>query len=313
MASATFPKPGFSINTLGANDIGLIKLSQPITDIDADGGQPRSGARRRSASRSRWSASAPRSACGGGMHRRRVRRSRTASRSRARPFGVSDTNLLCFIQTDNKGKCQGDSGGPSFAMIDGRATIVGVTSFGDQNCAQFGADTRTDAEQGVPAVAHPPARRLRDRPGLPERQVCFNKKCIAQPFSDTGIGSTCTAGTECDSGQCADGPDGKRCTEMLHRRRRQRLPRRPRLPRRRRHLRRVLAARRTAAAATRAAAAPRRCCSASRSSASCSAAAGAPADRSDRGLQGRLQQRRYLLAECLVERKQHLHISSGVR
>ena len=59
---------------------------------------------------------------------------------------LSDGNVLCFDQTNGKGKCEGDSGGPSFAMIGGVQTIVGTTSFGDQNCAMFGVDTRTDIE-----------------------------------------------------------------------------------------------------------------------------------------------------------------------
>src|SRR5690606_10842560 len=32
-SAAVYPKPGFSINNLGKNDIGLIKLSQAVTDI----------------------------------------------------------------------------------------------------------------------------------------------------------------------------------------------------------------------------------------------------------------------------------------
>src|SRR6185503_18805935 len=44
------------------------------------------------------------------------------------------------------GQCQGDSGGPTFVEIEGAQTVVGVTSFGDQDCAILGADTRVDAE-----------------------------------------------------------------------------------------------------------------------------------------------------------------------
>ncbi len=59
---------------------------------------------------------------------------------------LSDANVLCFAQGDGKGKCEGDSGGPTFAMIDGVAQVIGVTSFGDNDCAVFGVDTRTDIE-----------------------------------------------------------------------------------------------------------------------------------------------------------------------
>jgi len=67
----------------------------------------------------------------------------------------SDTNLLCFSQTNNRGTCSGDSGGPAFAVIDGKQTVVGVTSFGDMQCADYGADTRVDVEQPF-LVAHVP-------------------------------------------------------------------------------------------------------------------------------------------------------------
>lgn len=50
-----------------------------------------------------------------------------------------DANLICFDQTDGKGQCNGDSGGPAF---DDQGIVIGVVSFGDQNCTQFGADTR---------------------------------------------------------------------------------------------------------------------------------------------------------------------------
>ena len=59
---------------------------------------------------------------------------------------AKDENLLCFAQTDGKGKCHGDSGGPTFMMQGGVPVVVGVTSFGDGACEIVGADTRTDAE-----------------------------------------------------------------------------------------------------------------------------------------------------------------------
>ena len=61
-------------------------------------------------------------------------------------FGFSDASLLCFDQEDGIGKCVGDSGGPSLLDIDGTTHVVGVTSFGDQNCAIFGSDTRVNAQ-----------------------------------------------------------------------------------------------------------------------------------------------------------------------
>lgn len=43
-----------------------------------------------------------------------------------------------------KNTCSGDSGGPALVTIDGKPTVVGVVSYGDQNCQQFGGDSRTD-------------------------------------------------------------------------------------------------------------------------------------------------------------------------
>jgi len=56
---------------------------------------------------------------------------------------LSDTQ----IKYSDKGKntCNGDSGGPAFLQVGGRWQIVGVTSFGDRGCTQYGVDTRVDA------------------------------------------------------------------------------------------------------------------------------------------------------------------------
>ncbi len=49
--------------------------------------------------------------------------------------------LIMADQTDGTGSCSGDSGGP--VLFNG--TVVGVTSFGDQNCTQYGAYGRVQA------------------------------------------------------------------------------------------------------------------------------------------------------------------------
>jgi MYXO-CTERM domain-containing protein len=54
-----------------------------------------------------------------------------------------DELLICYDQTDGTGKCNGDSGGPSF---DSAGVVIGVTSFGDTDCVQFGADTNVAGE-----------------------------------------------------------------------------------------------------------------------------------------------------------------------
>jgi MYXO-CTERM domain-containing protein len=42
--------------------------------------------------------------------------------------------------------CNGDSGGPALLARNGVEELVGLTSFGDQTCVQYGVDTRVDAE-----------------------------------------------------------------------------------------------------------------------------------------------------------------------
>jgi MYXO-CTERM domain-containing protein len=52
-----------------------------------------------------------------------------------------DALLIIADQSDGTGSCSGDSGGP--VLMNG--TVVGVTSFGDQNCTQYGAYGRVQA------------------------------------------------------------------------------------------------------------------------------------------------------------------------
>jgi len=207
-SSAVYAKPGFSINNLGKNDIGLIKLAKAVTDVTP-------------VPVNLVAAKAPvgikvtmvgfgATAVGGGGSvgiEYVVEQTSTACTS----FAGSDADLLCFSQVSGKGRCQGDSGGPSFAMIDGRLTQVGVTSFGDQNCAQFGADTRTDAERDF-MLQYVPSLECSTDADCPEGRMCFQKKCIAMPFTDTGLGDACTTSTECDSGTCAQGDGANYCS-----------------------------------------------------------------------------------------------------
>ena len=111
--------------------------------------------------------------------------------------GASDANLLCFNQTDTKGKCSGDSGGPSFAMINGKQTVVGVTSFGDQNCQQFGADTRTNIEKQFLLATAPVLAGACTGDAECNGGLCFQGMCIAQPFAGNGLGVDCTMAANC--------------------------------------------------------------------------------------------------------------------
>ncbi|MEO8703514.1 MAG: trypsin-like serine protease [Kofleriaceae bacterium] len=211
-AAETIKNPAFSLQGLGANDIGLIRLAVPMTGVqpspvNLDKAMAPVGVK---VDMVGYGATAQ---GGGGTVGKQFELLGRTSVSCSN-IGASDGKLLCFSQTDNKGKCQGDSGGPSFAMINGVPTVVGVTSFGDQTCSQFGADTRTDAEMAfllehIPEL-NPTCETDDDcAPGL-----CFRGQCIAEPFTGGGLGAACLDGTTCDSGQCASGPGGMLCTEL---------------------------------------------------------------------------------------------------
>jgi hypothetical protein len=61
--------------------------------------------------------------------------------------GITNALSLCFDQTAQAGICEGDSGGPTFISLGGTSQLVGIHSFGDQNCIQYGVDTRLDGER----------------------------------------------------------------------------------------------------------------------------------------------------------------------
>jgi hypothetical protein len=153
--------------------------------------------------------------------------------------GVSNSRFLCFDQTDGRGKCNGDSGGPSFATIDGVQKVVGITSFGDQDCQIFGADMRVDASRDF-IMEHAPELDCQadgacndacgegaattdpdcsscaidadcDGDGT---QVCdVAGACVAAPFSPGGLGAECGEDLPaCGSGLCATADGESLCT-----------------------------------------------------------------------------------------------------
>lgn len=209
-ASMTIPKAGFSLNSLGANDIGLIKLATPITGIVPSpvNLDPAAAPVGTVVTMVGFGATQLGGFGSAGVQFALTQRTSTACST----WGLSDTNLLCFNQQDSKGKCQGDSGGPSFAMIDGKQTVVGVTSFGDQDCAAFGADTRSDVEKAFLEANVPSLKPCTMDSECGADKICFRMACIAQPFAPTGLGATCTSGADCESGVCATDGDGMKCT-----------------------------------------------------------------------------------------------------
>jgi hypothetical protein len=208
MAADTIPDPMFNVSALGQYDSGLIKLATPVTGVkpipvNFDASKAPVGVQ---VTMVGFGATAV--GGGGSVGVEYVVQQTSVS---CAGDGGSDANLLCFSQVSGKGKCSGDSGGPSFAKLGGKLVEVGVTSFGDQTCAQFGADTRTDAEKAF-ILQHVPELVCSKDSDCPMGDSCFLQQCIVTPFSPTGLGSTCTANDGCDSGMCAMGPGGQKCT-----------------------------------------------------------------------------------------------------
>ena len=211
-ATATYPKPTFNINALGSNDVGLIHLDKPVDGIPPIPINFNAAMAPVGVTVTMVGFGATSVGGGGSVGIQFVLQNRTST-SCSQLGGGSNTNLLCFNQTDTKGKCSGDSGGPSFAMISGKMTVVGITSFGDQNCAQFGADTRTDAEKDFILQTAPVLNGSCMNDGeCMNGGVCFQMHCIAQPFAGNGLGVDCTAPTGCESGICLAGPGGMKCS-----------------------------------------------------------------------------------------------------
>lgn len=211
-ASATFKDPLFDQAHLGSHDMGLIQLATPVTDvipspINLNPAMAPVGTIATIVGYG-LTTQPPGNSTGVEFELR----NRISIPCSSKSIG-SDLNLLCFSQDDHKGTCSGDSGGPAFAVINGTQTVVGVTSFGDQQCASYGADTRIDIEQPFLAQHVPELVGCLADQDCPAHRVCFAHACIAQPFGPNGIGSVCNTAADCDSATCAvSSQDGKRCS-----------------------------------------------------------------------------------------------------
>jgi uncharacterized protein (TIGR03382 family) len=211
-ASATVFDPGFEATNLGHNDMGLITLSSPLTGIalavpnlhhdDAPPGivveMVGYGATEQGAM--------------GTVGTEFFLQGRASESCTLLPAlsgaSASDDNLLCYSQTDGKGKCEGDSGGPSFAVIDGSNTkVVGTTSFGDSQCAQLGTDTRPDAEHRF-LYAHIPDLECTTDAMCDGGRSCYSGQCVLPAGMPGSIGQGCTKDAQCDTGECNAAPDG---------------------------------------------------------------------------------------------------------
>lgn len=187
----TIPNPGFNLNNLGDDDIAIVVLEETVDDrtpspIDLDPDRDLIGELV--------------DMVGYGIN----------DTGNAGPefalldkeivscgfIGGDNDLLLCYDQGDLSGKCNGDSGGPSF---DSDGTIVGVTSFGDPNCTQFGADTRVSGELDFLAGAINPTENCE------ENDAC-NPNC--------GF-ATLPADPDCDAGRCSVTPASHSSSGLL--------------------------------------------------------------------------------------------------
>jgi MYXO-CTERM domain-containing protein len=133
----TVENPLFNLNRLGDDDVGLIFLETPILDrvpspVDQDLNRNLVGT---TVTQVGYGISDQNPDAGTEI----VLRDKLIDDCAALQIG-DNSDLVCYDQRDGSGKCDGDSGGPSF---DAQGKIVGITSFGDIDCVDFGADTRT--------------------------------------------------------------------------------------------------------------------------------------------------------------------------
>jgi secreted trypsin-like serine protease len=213
-AMSSMPDPDFNYMALGSHDSGLIELATPVTNITPV--IPNFKAANASVGITVTMVGYGDSEAGtnGGEPPQTAGTENVVMQTTmsCAPLSISDANMLCYSQTDGKGKCEGDSGGPSFAMINGHLVEVGLTSFGDPSCAQYGTDTRLDAETAF-ITAHVDGFYCTDDDDCTQTEhSCFKNACIVTPFQPTGLGSTCTGGSDCESGTCASGNGGEKCT-----------------------------------------------------------------------------------------------------
>jgi len=118
-----------------------------------------------------------------------------------------DANLICFNEMGGKGQCNGDSGGPAF---DPLGHVIGVVSFGDTTCSQFGADTRpTQTANFILANVPELAAGTCGMDGVCNLSCATDPDCVPlAPYCGDGVMQT---GEQCDAGS-DNGKIGSGCS-----------------------------------------------------------------------------------------------------
>jgi uncharacterized protein (TIGR03382 family) len=125
--------------------------------------------------------------------------------------------------------CRGDSGGPTLLALDGVRTLVGVTAFGDEDCAVFATSTRVDAHADFLAGAIAAAT----DGGAAVGEACFDATACAigtcvwpadapsrgYCAAACAVDADCPAAMACDGEQCryplpSPGAAGAACTTV---------------------------------------------------------------------------------------------------
>lgn len=244
-AAETIVFPNF--NQPGDVDIGLVKLSRPITDREPSA----INFRNRSAPAGvdmeivGYGLTDPQNQ-GSAGRQFFLERDSTACSSFGGPGGgqggIPDERFLCL----QSGVCSGDSGGPSFINVNGKNVVAGVASFADGACQFLGAYMRTDAEESESFIRQYAPELLCGTNGScneacgngglpvdddcatcekdsecsdPATQMCDNGKCVLAIGQPGAIGGSCNTpdSVDCSTDVCAgDGDEGGICTRFCN-------------------------------------------------------------------------------------------------
>jgi hypothetical protein len=137
------------------------------------------------------------------------------------------TALILHFSDGTHETCNGDSGGPAFMTVGGKEIIVGLTSYGDTQCAQGGYDTRVDSYatwidgyvskadpgfvNGSTGGMGPPS----STPPSPSGGTQTPPTSSAPPMPPSsagsgGVGASCVSDNDCQSHLCGLANNGTR-------------------------------------------------------------------------------------------------------